>query len=228
MRLLTMLRILSMLFLTCLTVTAVYAEMVDIPADRDNTLIEDPDGALSNGMGPTIRAGRTNQAAFGIRRGLIRFDVAAVLPENARIDRVFLSLYQDSNNVAPSPVSLHRVLDDWGEGGSFTAGGGGAPAEPGDATWLHTFWPDQYWVQQGGLFIPHASATEVIVGKDFYTWQSTVHLVSDVRLWLRAPQRNFGWLVMGDEDTGGSAKKFDSREGDRPPVLTVEYHLQGE
>ena len=223
-----MFRILFTLLLSCLTVTSVCAEMVDIPADRDTTLIEDPDGALANGMGPTFRAGRTNQAAFGIRRALIRFDVAAALPENARIERVFLSLYQDSNNVAPSAVSLHRVLDDWGEGASFTAGGGGAPAEPGDATWLHTFYPDQFWVQQGGHFIPHASATEVVEGTDFYTWQSTVNLVNDVRLWLRAPQQNFGWLVMGDEDTPGSAKRYDSREGDRPPVLTIEYHLPGE
>ncbi len=226
-----MFRILSILLLTCLAATAVYAEMVHIPADRDTTLIEDPDGALANGSGPAFFAGRTNQAAFGIRRALIHFDVAAALPENALIDRAFLSLYQNSNNVAPSAVSLHRVLDDWGEGGSFAAGGGGAPAEPGDATWLHTFWNDQFWVQEGGHFIPHASATEVVEGTDFYTWQSTVHLVNDVRLWLHAPQQNFGWLVMGDEDISGSVKRFDSREGQedgRHPVLTVEYHLPGE
>ena len=223
-----MFRILFTLLLTCLTATTVYAEIVDIPASRDTTLIEDPDGALANGIGPAFFAGSTNQAVFGIRRGLIHFDVAAALPEKALIERAFVSLYQDSNNVAPSAVSLHRVLDDWGEGASFTRGGGGAPAEPGDATWLHTFWDDQFWVQEGGLFIPHASATEVVGDTDFYTWQSTVNLVNDVRLWLHAPQQNFGWLVMGDEDTLGSAKKFNSREGDRPPVLTVEYYLPGE
>ena len=157
--------------------------------------------------------------------------MATALPENAKIDRVFLSLYQNSNNVTPGAVTLHRVLDDWGEGASFSTGGGGAPAEPGDATWLHTYWDDQYWVQEGGHFIPHASATEVVEGRDFYTWQSTANLVSDVRLWLHAPQRNFGWLVMGDEDSKGSVKRFDSREGmeaSQHPVLTVEYHLLGE
>jgi hypothetical protein len=223
-----MFRILSTLLLTCLTVTSVYAEMVDIPADRDNTLIENPDGALANGLGRAFFAGRTNQEVDGIRRGLIHFDVAAALPENALIDRAFLSLYQDSNNVAPSPVSLHRVLDDWGEGGSFTGGGGGAPAEPGDATWLHTFWDTHYWVQEGGHFIPHASATEVVEGTEHYTWQSTVNLVNDVRLWLHAPQQNFGWLVMGDEDTPQTVMRFDSRTGPNPPMLTIEYHLPGE
>ena len=224
-------KILTAILLTSLIALPVYAEMVHIPADRDNTLIEDPDGALANGMGFAFFAGRTNQAAFGIRRGLVRFDVAAALPRNALIDRAFLTLYQNSNNVAPSAVSLHRVLSDWGEGESFTGGGGGAPAEPGDATWLHTFWDDQFWVQEGGHFIPGASATELIGDTDFYTWQSTVHLVNDVRLWLHAPQQNFGWLVMGDEDAAGSVKRFDSREGGdetRHPLLTIEYHLPGE
>jgi hypothetical protein len=32
---------------------------------------------------------------------------------------------------------------------------------------------------------------------------------------------------MGDESTGGTAKRFDSREGGQPPMLTIEYHLQG-
>ena len=44
------------------------------------------------------------------------------------------------------------------------------------------------------------------------------------------PSSNFGWLLMGDESTGGSAKRFDSREGansDQYPMLTIEYHLPG-
>ena len=226
-----MFRILFTLLLTCFAATSVYAEMISIQATRDTTLIEDPDGALANGTGPAFFAGRTNQPQNSIRRALIHFDVAAALPEKALIDRVFLSLYQNSGNAEPSTVSLHRVLADWGEGASFSAGGKGAPAEPGDATWLHTFWDDQYWVQQGGHFIPHASAAEVVEGTDFYTWQSTVHLVNNVRLWLHAPQQNFGWLLMGDEESKGSVKRFDSREGlvaGQHPLLTVEYHLPGE
>ena len=226
-----MFRIVCTLLLTCLTATTVHAEMVKIPADRDTTLIEDPDGERANGSGPTFFAGRTNQAALGIRRGLVRFDVAAVLPEKALIDSVTLSLYQNSNNVEQNPVSLHRVLDDWGEGGSSGGGGSGAPAEPGDATWLHTFWNDQFWVREGGHFIQHASATRMVGGTATYVWPSTVNLVNDVRLWLHAPQQNFGWLVMGDESTGGTAKRYNTREGSdssRHPMLTVEYHLPSE
>ena len=226
-----MFRILSVLLFSCLSVSSVFADTVHIPADRDTTLIEFEAGQTSNGSGPSFFAGHTNQAESGIRRGLVRFDVAAALPENALIGRAFVSLFQSSGNASPSAVSLHRVLADWGEGASFSAGGSGAPAEENDATWLHTFYAYDYWVKEGGHFIPHASATATVSGKDFFTWQSNTHLVNDVRLWLHAPQQNYGWLVMGDEETRGSVKRYTSREGadsNQYPMLTIEYHLPGE
>ena len=64
-----MIRILPAILFTCLASVQVFADMVHIPADRDNTLIEDPDGALSNGTGLAFFAGRTNQSMFSIRRG---------------------------------------------------------------------------------------------------------------------------------------------------------------
>lgn len=226
-----MFKILSTLLLTSLMATSVCAEMVSIEATRDATLIEDPDGALANGSGPALFAGRTGQALNGIRRALIHFDVAAALPENALIDRAFLSLHLNKGNPGTTAATLHRLLDDWGEGASFSSGGSGAPSEHGDSTWQHTFYDTQYWVQAGGHFIHHASATEEVGAAGFYTWQSTVNLVSDVRVWLHAPQQNFGWLVMGDEDSRQTVNRFDSRESltpDRRPVLTIEYHLPGE
>jgi hypothetical protein len=239
-----MFKILSTLLLTCLAVIPAFAEVVIIPADRDATLIEpavydvypekgcptNAEDICANGSGPYFFTGRTNQSKFSIRRGLVRFNVAGVLPENASIDRVSLSLFQISNNEKQSVVSLHRALEDWGEGASSSTGGSGAPAELGDATWLHTAYPNQYWVQEGGYFIPDASGTRMIGGTAFYVWSSTVNLVKDVRLWLDDPQQNFGWLMMGDEDTAGSVKRFDSRQGDNSnqhPMLTIEYHLQG-
>lgn len=208
------------------------ADRVHIPAERDATLIEDAHGALANGSGPALFAGRTGQSAFGLRRALIHFDVAGALPERAIIDRVFLSLYQTSNNNAdPRTVSLHRVLQDWSEGAAFSSGGGGAPAGPGDATWLHTDYDAAYWTRAGGHFVVQASASASVGGAAFYTWQSSSSLVSDVLLWLHAPQRNFGWLLTGDEGVAQSSKRFASREAADPaqhPVLTIEYHLPGE
>jgi hypothetical protein len=224
-------RLSSLFLFTSLLASPLQADTVHIMADRDNTLIEFEAGQTANGSGPSFFAGHTNQAEFGIRRGLVRFDVAAALPENALIDRAFVSLYQSSGNTVPSAVSLHRVLADWGEGASFSSGGSGAPAEENDATWQHTFYAYDYWVKEGGHFIPHASAIATVGGKDFFTWQSNANLVNDVRLWLHAPQQNYGWLVMGNEETRGSVKRFTSREGadsNQYPMLTIEYHLPGE
>lgn len=238
-----MIRILSTILLACLAAMPVLAEMVVIPADRDATLIEDAEGDVANGSGPSFFSGHTNQAKFGIRRGIVRFDVASALPADALIDSASLRLYQSSGNAEPGTVSLHRVLSDWGEGASIATGGKGVSAEHGDATWLHTYFDYDYWVQQGGHSVPYASASLTVGGKEFYTWESTVHLVNNVRLWMHAPQQNYGWLVSGDEDTPGSVKSFYSREcvnavvddvrhlckdSKQRPVLIVEYHLPGE
>jgi hypothetical protein len=233
-------RLSSLVFLTCLAALPAFADMAHIQADRDTTLIEfseitqegcpiEAGDVCANGSGPYFFTGNTNHA--GIRRGLVRFNVAARLPENAIIDAASLRLYQSSGNAEPSAVSLHRVLSDWGEGESSATGGQGAPAEPNDATWLHTFYDHLYWVQEGGHFVPHASATAMVRGNGSYTWENTVHLENNVRFWLHAPEHNFGWLVMGDEYTRGSVKRFASRNSGNStqrPVLTVEYHLPGE
>jgi len=225
-------RISSLILVTCLAASPLQADMVHIPADRDATLIEDPDGAWANGIGPAFFAGRTGQNQFALRRAVVRFDVAGNLPERALIDRAFVSLYQTSNsNTSNHTVSLHRLLQDWSEGTAFSSGGGGAESTEGDVTWLHTDFDLEYWVQAGGHFVANASASEMVGGKGFYTWQDSLNLVNDVRLWLHAPQQNFGWLVMGNEETPQSSKRFASREGpdmQQQPLLTIEYHLPGE
>jgi len=219
--------------LACLAATTpLHAATVNLPADRDATLIEDTYGGRANGSGPAFFAGRTDQAEDALRRAVLRFDVAGALPQQAIIDRVFLSLYQTSNsNTDGHEVALHRVLQDWSEGPAFSSGGGGAPAGPGDVTWLHTDYAEQYWVQDGGHYVQHPSATTTVRGAEFYTWQSSVNLVNDVRIWLHAPQQNFGWLLIGNEQTPQSSKRFASREvsnADQRPLLTIEYHLPGE
>jgi hypothetical protein len=207
------------------------AETLYFEAARDTTLIEEPDGSLANGSGPVFFVGRTNQGQNSARRGLIYFDVAAALPRNARVESVHLTLYMSPSNSVPRRIDLHRVLADWGEGASFSSGGGGDYSEPGDGTWLHTFYDDEFWVNPGGHFVAHASASREVGGSEFYTWESTRTMVADVRLWLAAPHRNFGWILLGDETTPQTVKSFASREEPDPmlrPVLEVTYRLTGE
>lgn len=223
----------SLLLTSLIAVSGIpaFAETVYIAANRDVTLIEDAEGDIANGSGPAFFAGRTNQPAFGIRRGLVYFDVAAALPKKAIIDFASLRLYQESNNAQPIEISLFRLLADWGEGASATSGGRGRPAEAGGSTWLYRFWPSRQWQQQGGAFLTQASATRTVAGNGDYAWPGTSYLVNDVRLWQQKPQQNFGWLVKGDENTPGTAKRFSSRESaekSRRPTLLIKYHLPGE
>jgi hypothetical protein len=204
------------------------AETVTIEAARDTTLIEDPDGARANGLGPSLFVGRTGQTRNGIRRGVLYFDVAAALPEGAIIESAALTLYLAPSNAEPREIRLHRLLAGWGEGASSASGGSGAPSEPGDATWIHTFYDGDFWVRSGGQFLGRASAQLEVGASGFFTWGTTVHLLQDVRLWNSVPQQNFGWILLGDETTRQTAKNFASRENPisaSRPTLKLIYRL---
>jgi hypothetical protein len=214
-----------------LAARAARAETVEIPALQDATLIEDPDGGLANGSGSFLFAGRTNQSSGGTRRSLIAFDVAAVVPANAIVTQASLRLYLAPSNPGPRRIALHRVLAAWGEGPSSSAGGLGAPAEPGDVTWLHTFYDTVFWEVTGGQFVGRPSAHGTVDEPGFVTWTSTRRLVNDVTLWLKAPSRNFGWMLIGDETERQTAKSFASRENldeTLRPVLSVTYRIPAE
>lgn len=202
------------------------SQTVEIPASADATLIEDPEGDLANGSGPVFHAGRTSQSANNLRRGLLRFDVAEHVPSDAHIEDVTLVLQCSQTNGGPAAVSLHRVLAPWGEGASSTSGGSGAPAQPGDATWLHSSYADTFWPVAGGHFLPLASSVALVDQPGDYTWSATRRMMQDVHLWQVAPWRNRGWLLLGEESVPTTTKRFDSRENADAsvrPVLRVTW-----
>ncbi|GJM23262.1 MAG: hypothetical protein DHS20C15_31770 [Planctomycetota bacterium] len=205
------------------------ADVVTIEADRDNTLYESPTGALSNGRGFYFFAGLTNNDER--RRGLLHFDVASVLPAGAQVSSVQLELYTSKvQSVTPKNISVHRALGDWGQGNSAALGqeGAGGASAPGDATWLHRFYPDTFWTTVGGDFAAQASASLMISQTGPSVWSSTPRLVADVQQWVDAPTQNFGWLLLGEEDGGSSARRFDTREhltASHHPRLTVTFEV---
>jgi hypothetical protein len=209
------------------------AATVAIPAARDTTLVEDPNGAFANGAGPALFAGRTNATVNGVRRGLVVFDIAhglqEVQPNAMAIESVALILTNlTESNVAPAEYRLHRVLADWGEGSSSSSGGGGAAATPGDATWVHTFHADSFWMHNGAQFVGRPSARLVVAGPGVYRFESDA-LLRDLTLWARHPERNFGWILVGDETHAQTARAFASRENPDPafrPVLEITYRGQ--
>ncbi len=205
---------------------------VTIPASLDNTLYEDNTGSLSNGIGQHMFAGRT--AAGLIRRAVVQFPVIEFVPPNALIQSVELTLNLSKTSAGPVTVSLHRVLRPWGEGNSDAPAeeGQGTQAQPGDATWMHTFFDTSFWNTPGGDFVAQSSA-QALVGSVTnpltpITWGSTAGMVADVQFWLTRPDSNFGWILVGDESTIATAKRFDTKDNPDTlthPRLTVTYTL---
>src|SRR5262245_23352334 len=189
---------------------AASAAEVALTPVRDNTLYQEYP-SNSNGAG-YLYAGRAGGG--GIRRALLRFDVAGALPPGAHVDAVRLELHVSRTNVAdPLPATLHRALADWGEAGSNAGerAGSGTQAQPGDTTWSHRFYDTVVWSSDGGEFAP-ASATGAIGGIGTHVLDSTPELVADVQGWLDAPAANYGWVLRGDESAAGDARRIDSRE----------------
>ncbi|GAB4420234.1 MAG: hypothetical protein OHK0039_33600 [Bacteroidia bacterium] len=203
----------------------VWAQTVVLNPAQDNTLYEQPNGALSNGSGTALFAGNTNNG--DIRRALLQFDLSGI-PANATITAASLTLTMNQTIAGATTMTLRKVDASWGEGGSVASGqqGGGASAQPGDATWLHRSFATTLWTTPGGDFSATVSASTSVAGNGNYTWTSA-QLAADVQAWLASPATNFGWILLGNEGATPSAKRFVSREGAAAsrPKLTITYTL---
>lgn len=209
--------------------TTAAADTVTIVAAKDNTLIEDPEGSVSNGAGPGVFVGRTGNFDAGtVRRAVIAFDVAGAVPAGSLINSATLTMtvVMSAPGAGVQPIALHRLLADWGEGTSSFPGGVGAPATEDDATWIHTFFPDELWATPGGDFDATESASIDAGVSGPQVWGSTAGMVQDVQQWLDDPAGNFGWLLLGNEAELHTAKMLASREAADDttwPMLTIEF-----
>jgi hypothetical protein len=199
--------------------------IINITPSKDNTLYEyDPaEGDLSNALGFHFFAGEN--AMGELRRGVVAFDIAGQIPAGSTITSVTLSMNMSQTALETERViELHKLLADWGEGTSQATGeeGQGAPATPNDATWRHRFFDTIFWTNEGGDFSTIVSASQSVGPIGQYTWNST-QMVADVQSWLDNPASNLGWLLLGDESTATTTKRFDTRESASPPVLTIQY-----
>lgn len=192
----------------------------------DNTIYEES-SSYSNGSGDYFFAGTTVTA--NKRRGLINFFILSkFIPPCATIQNVTLRLHMSRTISGPKNVQLHRLLQDWGESGSDAPGeeGFGTQADPGDATWVNNYYPDDNWVRPGGYFEDSASAATSVDQNGYYYWSSP-KMAQDVQGWIRT-QTNFGWILIGDESAGTTAKRFDTRENPDTsyrPLISVTYTL---
>jgi len=208
---------------------AAAADTVVLVADRDNTLYQSATGALSNGSGIHMFAGRNGPTGGNITlRGLLHFDVAGAIPTEATIDAVSLTLTVTTpfRGARAGDIDLHRVTSNWGEGASVGSMGeaGGAAAQTDDATWLHTFFATSLWQSPGGDFAETTSASFPVAASGTQTWEGPPELVADVQAWLDQPEQNFGWIFMSVPESG-SALRFDTRHAGAAnrPMLEIEF-----
>lgn len=211
--------------LGCAGVRSASAAIIVLNPSKDNTLYEyDPaEGDTSNALGLHFFAGETGMGE--LRRGVVAFDIAGHIPAGSTVTAVSLSMNMSRTAVETArTVELHKLLADWGEGTSDAPGeeGDGAPATSNDATWRHRFFDTIFWTNEGGDFSATITASQSVGAIGQYTWTSA-QMVADVQEWLDNPANNFGWLVLGDESTIATAKRFDTRESASPPVLTIQY-----
>lgn len=217
------------ILLVLLVGNAAAQSQATLTPSMDNTMYEES-GDLSNGEGQHFFVGRTGgQQGTESRRALASFDVADSLPEDARVDSVALLLTL-SNAPPGSPatdIDIHRLTRSWGEATSDAGdpGGRGAEAQSGDATWTHALYDTETWETPGGDYEAAASATFSVDGPGAHTATSD-GLAADVQSWLDEPDSNFGWILIGDESSLSTARRFDSGDhatASNRPQLTVYY-----
>jgi spore coat protein A len=201
-----------------------YGDSVTLQASKDNSMYSD-DWDVSNGAGDYFFAGRTKISA--LRRGLVAFDLTGQIPPGATINSVTLTLYKSRGKGGAKNIWLHRLLDDWDEGTSNAGGeeGQGDIATAGDATWSHNLYPSSLWSSLGGDFDPASSAVTAVGGNGFYAWTSAPMKVN-VQFWLDNPDSNFGWILIGEEGSDLTARRFDSHTNSivaQRPQLAIDF-----
>jgi hypothetical protein len=221
-----------------LSTVEVVAESITLPASADATLFEvEPNNAAGGDsffISGTTQNGPRNRA-------LLQFDIASAVPAGSQITRVGMSLEVTrvpGDGFEASLFGFHRVLRSWGEGETIVTdnfGGLGAPAAPGDATWLNRFHSDipgasQPWGAPGGApgvdYNPNYSGSVFLFGTDVYQVETTPDLVADVQYWLDNPQLNFGWMFIStSEELRFTARRLASSEDPNGggPVLFIDY-----
>ncbi len=196
---------------------------------QDNTLFQSTTGNRSAGAQDSFYTGRIDVATGGVRRGLVQFNLSSI-PVGSVVTSASLQLYlmQGQGGVE---VTLHRTLASWGEGTSAGGMGRGSASTPGDATWIHRFFSNQFWTTPGGDFVNAPSGTTMLSSNGpFHTW-SGAGVANDLQFWVNNPGQNFGWTLRGDEGTRQTAERWASSEAaggaEFWPTLTVTYVIPG-
>ncbi len=164
-------------------------------------------------------------------RALIRTDLSDFPDDSIVLDAALtLTVNVSGGFFGDIDYGLHLMTNDWGEGDTdgatnpgSSAGGAGAPAADGDATWNANFFNQSTWTTPGGDFEAKASAVATVgIAGTTATWTSTM-MAQDVQQWIADPATNRGWILVSTiEGTSQRVKEFHSSEAsDARPQLAL-------
>jgi hypothetical protein len=222
----------ALTFPALLLISSAHADLVFLNPSADATLHQIAPENSSGAMEFFIAGTTQNRTK---NRALLQFDITSLIPVGSIINDVTLSIdviRQPRCGFDVSSFGLHRVLRPWGEGTAIpidNAGGMGAPANAGDATWFHRFASSETWAVPGGGagidYVENFSSSAFIFGLDVYQFESTTEMTADVQSWLDNPQSNFGWMLISQsEDLPFTARGIASRENPSGgPVLAIDF-----
>ncbi|MFK7955786.1 MAG: DNRLRE domain-containing protein [Lysobacterales bacterium] len=200
---------------------------ISLSPTLDNSVFEELSDN-SAGAEENLFVGITNNGDE--RRALIAFQDFSAIAANSTITGVELTVAV-TRGVGPSiDVALFATTTAWGEGSSnpTNAGGQGAPAQAGDATWDVAMFPRSAatsWQTPGGDFDPNELSRASVGSSGTVTFPSTAPLVAQVQNWLDGGT-NSGLILISQLNQNRSAKRLGSRENGSPanrPTLEVTY-----
>jgi hypothetical protein len=193
------------------------ADQVVLAPAADTTIYRNaalPTEPYSNGIGDGLFVGRTSNNADVTQRSIIRFNLSAI-PAGSIVTAAELtfSVISGGTGLTSAPVRLQKAAESWGTGASNSFGGSGASSQANDASWFHRFYPGTLWATVGGSYSATVSATvNVPRTQGSVVRFNTAGVVADVQAWVNNPATNFGWFVLGNETTRGSARRLASSE----------------
>ncbi|MFT5859520.1 MAG: hypothetical protein ACI865_001623 [Flavobacteriaceae bacterium] len=199
-----------------------FSQSVNLTPISDNSVYQDQP-FNSAGVG-RLYAGLTNTGFR--RRALMKFDLSSI-PAGSTILTAELTVnVEQYGGTVTSFYSLHELTAAFGEGTSNPGlpGGLGAPAVAPDATWNDAMFGTAAWGSLGGDFVlSPLTFSSMSAGLGNQVFATGAPFVTAVQGWFDTPATNFGVIMVGDEGTNQTARRFGSKEGGIAPVLVVTY-----
>ena len=205
-----------------------WGDIVELVPVADTTLFEFNADANFGAEDQLIVGSVARNAPRNRARLLLRFDLSAV-PPGAVVTNVTLQLtvVKENGGEPAAGMGIRPMLITWSEGNR--TGMQGTSALPGQSTWSSRAHSQTAWSMPGGQagveFGSATSSTVALDGPGSYRFPATPTLVADVQAWVDSPANNFGWIVLGtNESIAASARRIASRESlSGRPLLTVGY-----